>query len=155
MWRDWSGEEFQCPSEVPRYEAWLVEQLRREWRAGLLHAGTEEPVVAWGVLSDLAASRNPDTHALVREIARDANVHEELRSHAADIMVDHHYGAWTADRDYDDPRVLDAYQAVLFDLATGPPLFEFESNVRGIVGNRRGESFERDYERVLREAGRG
>ena len=152
--RDRRGEEFQCASEVPRYEAWLAEQLRREWDDGLLLSGNGEPVLAWRLLRYLASSRNPDTHALVREIARDAGVHEELRHHAASVMVDHHYGAWMLDPDYDDPRVLDAYQSVLFDMATGPPLLEFESNARGIVGNRRGESFEREYERVLRQAGR-
>ncbi len=153
-WRDRWGEEHPCPTEVPRYEAWLAGQLRREWQEGLLLEGNEEPVLAWSLIRGLGASRNPATHALVREIARDADVGEFFRRHAASFMVDHHFGALMLDPDYDDPRVLDAYQAVLFDLATAPPLIEFEINARAIVRSQRGESFEREYERVLREAGR-
>ena len=74
-------------------------------------------------------------------------------------MVDHRFGASTIGKNLlGDParleRYLNAYQSVLFDLATGPPLLEFEASGREILRTRRGVVFEREYERVLMEAGR-
>lgn len=153
-----ASEEY-CPSDIPRFEVWLAEWLRREWDDGLLASVSERPALALDLLFSLAASRNPATHALFRGIATDPTVHERTRNLAARFMVDHRFGASTIGKDLlGDPttseRYLDAYQSVLFDLATGPPLPEFETNAREIVGGRRGVEFEREYERVLREAGR-
>ena len=157
-WDRW-GQEPQCPSEIPRFEAWLAERLRREWRDGLLIAGSEGPTLVLDLLFSLASSRNQATHALVLDVARDSTVHEHTRNLAARFTVDHRFGASTIGKDpLGDPatseRYMDAYQAALFDLATGPPLPEFEGNAQEILRGRRGESFEREYERVLREAGR-
>ena len=148
-----------CPSDIQRFEIWLAERLRREWHDGLLAPGNERPALALGLLFSLTSSTNPSTHELFRGIATDSTVHEHTRNLAARFMVDHRFGASTIGKDLlGDParreRYLDAYQSVLFDLATGPPLPEFETNAREIVGGRRGVEFEREYERVLREAGR-
>ena len=148
-----------CPSEVLRYEAWLAERLLREWQDGVLRPASERLTLFLDLLISLESSRNPATHALVRDIAKDSTVHEEFRSLAAGFMVDHHFGAPMSGRDpLGDPAArqgyLDAYQAVLFELATGPPLLEFEANVHDILRHWRGESFDREYERVLMAAGR-
>ena len=157
--RDRWGLEPQCPSELVRFEAWLAGQLRREWRDGLLATGSERPTLVLDLLLSLNSSTNPATHALVRGIARDSTVHEEFRNFAARFMVDHRFGASTIGKNLlGDParleRYLNAYQSVLFDLATGPPLLEFEASGREILRTRRGVVFEREYERVLMEAGR-
>ena len=148
-----------CAAEIPRYEAWLAERLRREWRAGVLTIGSGRPTLYLDLLVSLDSSKNPATHGLVSNIAKDSTVYEDIRSLAARFMVDHRFGASMTGRDpLGNPatreRYLDAYQAVLFELATGPPLPEFEANVQDILRHRRGESFDREYERVLTAAGR-
>ena len=169
-----------CPSEHPRFEAWLAEQLRREWERGLLAgvpvrvsahppgSGLQDSVTVLGpgeskvvgtLLRAIVAGTEASTRELVRDIARDPEVWEPWREDAADRLAFLYFG--TGDRNspqVNSPkwgRYIDAYETALFDLAAGAPLPKYEREGLRIVGLVRGrEAFGREYERVLRAAGR-
>ncbi len=155
----------QCPSEHPRYEAWLAAQLRREWERGLLAPdadGMGRSVVVGTLLSAIEWGTEPSTRELVRDIARDPAVWEPWRDDAAERLVALHFGEGHAASPPPGGPAMDrwvgAWQAALIDLAAGPSLPGFDWNAKSlIVQNSSPEAnaaFEREYERVLRAAGR-
>ena len=159
----------QCPSEHPRYEAWLAAQLRREWERGLLAPdadGMGRSVVVGTLLSAIVWGTEASTRDLVRDIARDPAVWEPWREDAAQRLVDLYFGEGDTGgrRDVWDEgagklkRYRDAYRSVALDLAAGAPLSEYGPEIfriaRGGPGAAGREAFEREYERVLRAAGR-
>ena len=155
----------ECPSELPGYEAWLREQLRREWERGLLApdptTGMGRSVTVGSLLREIVSGSEPSTRELVRDIARDPEVWEPWREDAARRLRFLYFGEGDVNSpQVDSPRwgrYVDACEAALFDLAAGAPLFEHEWEGFGIVRIGRGEAraaFEREYEQVLRAAGR-
>ena len=147
MWGKGARDEGNCTDDIPGFEAWLAGQLRREWEGGAMKDGNTEPTLARGLLYSLEWSANPATHALVREIARDSTLWEQHRLYAAHKMVQQRKRAGGETH-------FDAQQAVLFDLATAPPLPDFEWELRRSLSKARGAAFDQEYERVLRSAGR-
>lgn len=144
-----------CPADLPRFDAWLADRLRREWSDGMLAEFDPEDMTGFALLTYLSLSQDPATQALVQDIAVDAAVAGYWRDRAATAMVDQRYGEDSTGRDRaSDQRYLDALQSVLFDLASGPPLPEFEGPTEVWLRATLGRSFEREYERVLRDAGR-
>ena len=144
-----------CPDDLPRFEVWLGGQLRREWNDRMLAEFDPEYMRPFGLLTFLSLSRDPATQALVQDIAMDAAVAGYWRDRAARAMIDQRYGEDSAGTDRaSDQRYLDVVQSVLFDLAYGPPLPEFEGPTEVWLRTTLGRSFEREYERVLRDAGR-
>ncbi len=154
-----------CPSEHPRFEAWLAAQLRREWERGLLAPDADamgRSVVVGTLLSAIVSGTEASTRELVRDIARDPAVWEPWRDDAARKLVDLHFGRGHVDSPRPgDPamgRWVDAWQAALIDLAAGPSLPGFDRLAKSvIVQNSNPEAnaaFEREYERALRAAGR-
>lgn len=144
-----------CPADLPRFETWLADQLRREWSDGTLGAFDPRDMRPFGLVTFLSFAREPATRALFRDIATDAAVAGYWRDQAAGGMVDQRYGEESARTDRaSDRRYLDALQSVLFDLAYGPPLPEFEERTAAWLRDTLGRSFQREYDRVLRDAGR-
>lgn len=144
-----------CAADLPRFDAWLAGQLRREWSDGMLAGYDPENMRPFGLLTYLSYSQDPATQALVQDIAMDATVAGYWRDRAARAMIDQRYGEDSAGTDRaSNRRYLDAVQSVLFDLASGPPLPEFEGPTAVWLRTTLGRSFEREYERVLRDAGR-
>ena len=153
-----------CPSEHFRFEAWLAGQLRREWERGLLAPdadGMGRSVVVGTLLRAVVSGTEASTRELVRDIARDPAVWEPWREDAARRLRFLHFGMG----DRNSPQVnspewgryVAATKAALFDLAAGAPLPEHEWEGIWIVAPHPGETreaFEREYERVLRAAGR-
>ncbi len=144
-----------CPDDLPRFDSWLADELLRDWGDGMLAAFDPEDMRPFGLLTYLSLSQDPATHALFRDIAMDATVAGYWRDRAARTMIDQRYGEDSAGTDRaSNQRYLDAVQSVLFDLASGPPLPEFEGPTEVWLRTTLGRSFEREYERVLRDAGR-
>ncbi|MCE2455684.1 MAG: hypothetical protein J4G12_07645, partial [Gemmatimonadetes bacterium] len=105
------------------------------------------------------------SHELVRDIAMDADVGEFYRRLAAETMVNQRFGGpppWDEiQRDAaTKERWFGAHRAVLFELAAGPPLPEFELSTRNYVREflesqgRDVEAFAREYEERLIVTGR-
>ena len=124
-----------CISDLPSFEAWLADQLRQQWSDGVL---TDED----GVVSDedndsrnwpffllgyISLSKDPATRALVRDIAMDSTVTDYWRGQAARTMITQRYGEDLGGKDLEnDQRYWDAAQSVVSDLASGPPLPDFQ-----------------------------
>jgi len=93
-----------CPAELPGYEAWLAEQLRREWERGLLAPDPNGPgrsVVVGTLLSAIVSGTEASTRELVRDIARDPEVWEPWREDAARRLRFLHFG----EGDVNSPQV--------------------------------------------------
>ena len=119
-----------CTADLPRFEAWLADQLRGEWRGGLLADPQSDSVMAYSLLAFLSLSGEPATRTLVRAIAMDAMVADYWRDLAARTMVDQRYGEDVGGKDLlNDQRYLDAVQSVLADMSSGPPLPEFQESM--------------------------
>ena len=120
-----------CLSDLPRFESWLADQLRRRWSDGLLgeDAGEEDVNSAprpFFLLAYIGLSQDSATQALVRKIAMDSTVTDYWRGQAAQTMITQRYGEDLGGKDLEnDRRYQDAARSVLSDLASGPPLSEF------------------------------
>lgn len=123
-------------------------------------ASRGESKVVGTLLSAIVSGAEASTRELVRDIARDPEVWEPWREDAARRLRFLHFGGRVNPPAVDSPewaRYADASQAALFELAAGAPLPGHEWEGFEIVGIGRGDSradFEREYERVLRAAGR-
>lgn len=145
-----------CPADLPRFDAWLADELRRERSDGMLaEYDPEKNMRPFALLTFLSFSPETATQALVRDVAMDPAVAGYWRERAARAMIDQRYGKDPPGTDRaSDPRYLDVVRSVLFDLASGPPLPEFEGPMAAWLRTTLGRSFEREYERLLRDAGR-
>ena len=144
-----------CPDDLPRFETWLADELRREWSGGMLAGFDPDDMRPFSLMTFLSFARDPATWTLFRDIATDAEVAGYWRDQAAGGMVDQRYGEESARTDrVTDRRYLDALRSVLFDLAHGPPLPEFEERTAAWLRDTLGRSFQREYDQVLRDAGR-
>ncbi len=163
-----------CPSDFPRATAdvWLAGQLRGLWEGGRLAATPNWENGEADLITDLFAAMPwataPEAFEVVRDIAGDPEVWKPWRQDAARRLRYLYFGM--GDRNspqVDSPewgRYVAATKAALFDLAAGAPnencepllggcewdMFEI---ARGAPGEAR-NAFEREYERVLRAAGR-
>ena len=134
--------------------------------------GPGESKVVGTLLRAIVSGAEASTRELVRDIARDPAVWEPWREDAARRLRFLHFGRGGVDPPQVDSPEWEQYvaatRAALFDLAAGAPLPEHEWEGLGIVATRiwipklmpyraplkRDDAFEREYERVLRAAGR-
>ena len=140
-----------CPADVPRFEAWLAGVLRRRWNDGVLsdEANDDDPRPLF-LMSYISLSEDAATRALVRDIAMDSAVTGNWRSQAARTMITQRYGEDLGRQDpVNDTLYQDAVRSVLADLASGPPLPEFVSQMEEWLGVLQDE---REREEALRVA---
>lgn len=148
-----------CLSDLPRFESWLADQLRRQWSDGSLGAedggASEEDDISprpFFLLSYIGLSQDSATRALVRNIAMDSTVTDYWRGQAAHTMITQRYGEDLGGKDLEnDQRYRDAARSVLSELASGPPLSEFHRHMEEWFGR---VEAEREREEALRVARR-
>lgn len=139
-----------CPADMPRYEAWMVDQVRREWAEGLLYPpddihSVKEAVAPW-IVDDLGYSRHTGVGEMLRGIARDAEVDEYTREDAV--------GSWVIHRTRTMRESLtEAYKAVLLDMTTAAPVPRWEDWVIEEIVKAEGEDFRCEYQRTLEANG--
>ena len=142
----------------PEVEPWLREQLEEVYRDYKDEAGPYTLML--DMLYIMSWAKERASLDLVRDIAMDADVGEFYRSLAAETMVDQRFGGPTSWDESQRERWFDAHRAVLFELAAGPPLPEFELSTRNYVREfleskgRDVEAFAREYEERLIVTGR-
>ena len=143
----------------PEVEPWLREQLEEVYRDYKDEAGGPYTLML-PMLYIMRWAKERASLDLVRDIAMDADVGEFYRSLAAETMVDQRFGGPTSWDESQRERWFDAHRAVLFELAAGPPLPEFELSTRNYVREflksqgRDVEAFAREYEERLIVTGR-
>lgn len=142
--------DIRCPADMPRYEAWMFDQVLREWEAELLdppddmHSFNE--AVAPAILDDLAYSDHPGVGDLLRGIARDAEVFKYNRADALESWRVRHMRTTGAS----DTA---AYKAVLLDMVTAAPVPDWEDWAMEVVVKAEGDDFRCEYKQALEAAG--
>jgi TonB family protein len=149
-----------CLSDLPGFEAWLADQLRQQWSDGVLPdedgvmSDEDSDSTNWPfyLLGYTSLSKDSATRALVRDIAMDSTVTDYWRDQAARTMITQRYGEDLVGKDLrNDQRYWDAVRSVLSDLASGPPLPEFQRYMEEWFSTVQAE---REREEVLRVARR-
>ena len=114
----------------PEVEPWLREQLERVYSDYKDEAEPYTLALMMNLLYSMRWAKEQASHDLVRDIAMDADAGGFNRNSAASTMLDQRFG-----RPFDSVQIWDpdnlerwfhAQKAVLFELAAGPPLPEFE-----------------------------
>ena len=130
-----------CLTELSTYRTWLVERLREEWEDGLLSPDDATTERLFGTLIYYftnMANPTADAYALLRQISRDPNVHNEsdnlmtwdgfefdIRRDAAFAMVQYHIRNGKSEAE--------AFRAVVDDLEGGPPNRNFYEEANRVI----------------------
>ena len=124
------GRALERDDPCPEVEPWLREQLERVYRDYKDEAEPYTLALMMNLLYSMRWAKEQASHDLVRDIAMDADAGGFNRNSAASTMLDQRFGRPFDSVQIWDPdnleRWFDAQKAVLFELAAGPPLPEFE-----------------------------